>query len=250
MPTPIGPGDGIVTASVAVNNCAATYVRSAPSMNASGVALVPAGSGPFYVYSTPLVAGDWGVSSGPYTTCDGSGDMWYELASGPNRGDYFPSGGVHATATTTYSWACSESSGSDISPWQTANACVDQGDVFTVPAWGVGDTLRITITVTSGPAALRPWFWYSPLQGSDWYAGRFCSWDTGTTGVYVCDARGADAADADALRAAGIHYDFSSGGIPAPGSHFLAGFASDAYWHSSAAGTISFSVIPGATGGP
>jgi hypothetical protein len=104
MPTPIGPGDGIVTASVAVNNCAATYVRSAPSMNAPGVALVPAGSGPINVYSTPLVGGDWGALSGPYTTCDGSGDMWYELADGPNAGDYIFSGGVHVTAGDTVTW--------------------------------------------------------------------------------------------------------------------------------------------------
>jgi hypothetical protein len=138
LPTPIGPSDGISTTSVSINACSAVSLRSGPSMNSTAVTLVQAGIGPFDVYDTPLIGGDWGASlESPYSTCDGQGDHWYELSDGPNAGDYFFAGGVRPSAPVLVSLSCSTANAYIC---VSAPASVVSGQVATINTWSISDT--------------------------------------------------------------------------------------------------------------
>ena len=169
MPTPMPPNPTNPTMWVRVNDCAAAYVRSAPTVRSAAVVLLPAGSGPLLVYTDPLTGGSWGAPPDTlWYTCDGQGDSWYQIASGTYAGDYIFTGGVHDSGSSQLGTLIGT-----IRVWHD----VDGSSGSTSLQVPIGAKVRIERVADIGPAAsyLAPEPSSPPtvaVQGQYWWQSR------------------------------------------------------------------------------
>ena len=166
-PMPAPPVGTTPNMGVAVNDCSAVYVRAAASLNSVGAIVAPGTN--LIVYAVPVSGGTWPPSG--VTSCDGTGNTWYQISTGAHAGAYVFTGAVHISdADFVEKWSCN---------FAGTGSCADTAHPLTMYAgdvWLLGYTTDSPATTGWINAALAPRSGSSAgSSAAGWPAGHICS---------------------------------------------------------------------------